>query len=159
DRRDRGEPKEDQEPNDRGQRAGELGLLAQDQDVERVEARELIDQQDAHERDDRSDGQKQRQLHRGVFLAVGGKVEDEPDRIALFQAFGIGHVQVALGMAAPDSQQEVHRDDRHLIKEIEEEQVQGHEHADGGGSQDQQEDVKLLGAVLDVPGDEDPGKQ
>ena len=159
DRRDRGKPEEDQQPDDRGQRAREPGLLPQDQNIEGVKARELVDQQDAHQRDHGPHREEQGQLHRGILLAVRREVEDETDRVAFLQSLGVGHVQIPLGVAAPHAQQHIHRDDRHLVEEIQEEHVQRHEDADRGGRQDQQENVEFLRAVLDMPGDEDPGEQ
>ncbi len=158
DRRDRGESEEHQEPDDPGERLREP-RFPELQDVEGVHPGEVIDEQDPHEREDRSGGEEQRQLHGRVFLAVRAEIENEPDPVAFLLPLGIRHVQVALGMAAPHPEEQVHREHGHLVKEVEEEQVQGHEHADRRGGQDEQEDVEFPGAVPDVPGDEHPGEQ
>ena len=136
-----------------------MGHFPQHQNVERLDGREMVNQQDAHQREHRSRREEQRQFHRGVFLAVRPEVQDEPDRIPKLPAFLIGHAQIAFGMTAPHAQQHVHGQDRHFIKEVEEEQVQRHEHPDGRRGQDQQEDIKFLGAILDVPRNEDAREQ
>ena len=68
--------------------------------------------------------QEQHQFHGGVFFAVGAEIEDEPDRIPLFESFRIRHLEVFFGVASPHAQQEIHGDHGHFVEEIEEEQIQ-----------------------------------
>ena len=98
----------DQQPDNDGERAVEIGHFPQHQNVERLDGREMVNQQDAHQREHRSRRKEQRELHRGVFLAVRPEVQDEPDRITELAALGIGHAQIPFGMTPPDTQQHVH---------------------------------------------------
>src|SRR5581483_1244797 len=50
----------------------------------------------------------------------------------------------------------VHRDDRELVEEEEEEEVERHVDPHRRRAEDQEIDIKLLQAVLHMPGDEDP---
>ena len=149
--RDGRETEKDQQPNNRRQRSIKMGHFPQHQNIERLDGREMINQQNAHQREHRPSREEQCEFHRGVFFAVRPEVQNEPDRIPKLAAFGIGHAQIPLGMTPPHAQQQIHGQHRHFIKEVEEEQVQRHEDPDGCRRQDQQEDIKFLGAILDVP--------
>ncbi|MCG3776228.1 MAG: hypothetical protein JW395_3080 [Nitrospira sp.] len=84
-RRNRSKAEEDQDPNDLVERGAQdrdvhqLGLITQDQNVEGIEPRVFVDQQDAHQRCDGKSREKEHQFHRGVFFAVRSEVEDESD--------------------------------------------------------------------------------
>src|SRR5688500_3124521 len=84
---------------------------------------------------------------------------NKSDRVSFLDSFGVGHFQIALGMASPDAKEQVHGNDRHLIEEVEEKQIEGHEDADGRRRQNQQGDVKFLGSILYMPGHENSGEQ
>ena len=62
-------------------------------------------------------------------------------------------------MAPPHAQEEIHGDHGHFVEEIQEEQIQGHEYADGRRGKNQNPDVKLFDPVFDVPGDENAGEE
>ena len=158
-RRDRGKTEEAQQPDDRCQGAVEMRFFGENRDVEGMESRELVNKQNAHQGQDCSGGQEQGELHGGVFFAVAGKIEDEAWGVPQILAFRTGHFEISLGVAAPDAKQRIHGDDRHLIEEVQKDQIQRDIDADGRAGEHQQKRVKLLGPVLDVPRDEDTGEQ
>ena len=136
-----------------------MRFFGEDRNVEGLESRELVNKQNAHQGQDCSGGQEQGELHGGVFFAVAGKIEDKARGIPQVLAFRAGHLEVSLGVAAPDAEQRIHGDDRHLIEEVQKDQIQRDIDADGRAGEHQQKRVKLLGPVLDVPRDEDTGEQ
>src|SRR6185295_13431420 len=103
--------------------------------------------------------EEEHQFHRGVFFTVGPEVENEPDRIPQLEAFWIRHLVVCFRVASPHAQQEIHGNHGHFVEEEEKEQIQRHEHADRGGGEDEQPDIKFFRPIFDVPGDENACEQ
>ena len=68
-----------------------------------------------------------------------------------------GGVDAAL--VSPDGDQEVHGDEHHLEEEVEEEQVEGGEHADQGGDRPEQHEVEEADALGDLAPRGEHGQQ
>jgi hypothetical protein len=97
-------------------RAGSDGLLREQEDVEGVAGRRPVerDEGDQHERAARH--RVEEELHRGV---------DAP-------------------LVPPDPDEEIHRDQHGFPEDVEEEEVEGHEHAQHPRFQQQHEDLEGL---------------
>ena len=101
-------------------------------------------------------GDRQRVASRGPKI---GGMEDE-DRDQHEQAAEHGeedelHRRVDAPAAAPDADEEVHRDEHGLPEDIEEEEIQRDEDADHAGLEQEHEDGELLDPVADGP----PGRE
>ena len=101
-------------------------MLCQFGDIERAGARLQVERDEPDQRDERPDAEVQRDLERGVVLLLA---------------------------PAPDANHDEGRHQRQLMEEVEEEQVQRGESAEDAARHHQQQDVKLLLALLDFPGD------
>src|SRR5437870_2952128 len=92
--------------------------------IKRLRARLQVERDQPNQRDQRADAKIERDLERGVVL---------------------------LFAAAPDANHNKRRHQRQFVKEIEEKQVQRGERAKDAPCQQQQQDVKLLLAIIDFP--------
>ena len=83
-RRDRGKAEEDQEPNNLVQGCAQAGMFIslacsrRPENVEGIESRVLVDQQDAHQGHDGTGREERAPFHRGVFFAVAAKLKMKP---------------------------------------------------------------------------------
>ena len=100
--------------------------------IERAGARLQIKRDQSHQRDERADAQVKRDLERGVVL---------------------------LFAAAPDADHDERRHQRQFVEKVEEEQVERRERAEDAARHDQQQNVKLLLALLDLPRDTGRGER
>ncbi len=106
-------------------------MLGERWDIERVRARLQIKRDQAHQGEQRADAEIKRDLEGGVVLLLA---------------------------PAPDADHDERGHQRQFVEEIEEEQVQRRERAEDAAGHHQQQDVKLLFALLDFPGNTGGGK-